>query len=178
GFEHRPPAISCRPSRAARQPAKRLISPRRSRICQLAARRARGPSRQGMSPLTGWRRWARKTRGKSPSLTGRARRTVVPKMIDVTALSPVIGTMYPPPLGDPCLARTAPKLGDAAGLPQFGVNLLRLPPGAWSSQRHWQTASDEFVYVLSGEVTLVTNSGAELLRPGDCAGFKAGDADG
>ena len=100
------------------------------------------------------------------------------KKIDVAALSPVIGTMYPPPYDEPCLARSRTKLGDAAGLTQFGVNLLHLPPGAWSSQRHWQTASDEFVYVLSGEVTLVTNSGAETLRPGDCAGFKAGDPDG
>ena len=61
---------------------------------------------------------------------------------------------------------------------QFGVNLLRLPPGAWSSQRHWHTAEDEFVYVLSGEVTLVTDSGDEILRAGDCAGFKAGDPNG
>src|SRR5262245_59577396 len=158
---------------AARQPAKRLISPRRSRICQLAARRARGPSRQGMSPLTGWRRWARKTRGKSPSLTGRARRTVVPKMIDVTALSPIIGTMYPPPYDEPCLARSRTKLGDAARLTQFGVNYLRLPPGAWSGQRHWQTACDEFVYVLAGEVTLVTDSGSEVLRPGECDDYRA-----
>ena len=96
------------------------------------------------------------------------------RKIDVAALTPVIGTMYPPPYDEPCLAKSRTKLGDAAGLTQFGVNLLRLPPGAWSSQRHWQTASDEFVYVLAGEVTLVTNSGAELLRPGDCAGFKAG----
>ena len=70
------------------------------------------------------------------------------------------------------------RLGDAAGLTQFGVNLLRLPPGAWSSKRHWHTASDEFVYVLSGEVTLVTNSGEEILRAGDAAGFSANDSDG
>jgi len=100
------------------------------------------------------------------------------KKIDVAALKPVIGTMYPPPYDEPCLARSRTKLGDAAGLTQFGVNFLRLPPGAWSSQRHWQTASDEFVFVLAGEVTLVTESGAEVLRAGDCAGFKAGDADG
>jgi uncharacterized cupin superfamily protein len=55
---------------------------------------------------------------------------------------------------------------------------LHLPPGAWSSQRHWHTASDEFVYVVSGEVTLVTNAGEELLRPGDAAGFAANDANG
>ena len=102
----------------------------------------------------------------------------MPKKIDVARLSPVIGTLYPPPYDEPCLARSRVKLGDAAGLTQFGVNLLRLPPGAWSSQRHWQTASDEFVYVLAGEIALVTDSGAEVLRPGDCAGFKAGDPDG
>jgi uncharacterized cupin superfamily protein len=63
-------------------------------------------------------------------------------------------------------------------LTQFGVNVLRLPPGAWSSQRHWETKSDEFVYVLSGEVVLVTDAGEEVLRPGDAAGFKAGEPDG
>jgi uncharacterized cupin superfamily protein len=100
------------------------------------------------------------------------------KRIDPAALAPVIGTLYPSPFDQPCRARQRRKLGDAAGLTQFGVNLLLLPPGAWSSQRHWHTESDEFVYVLSGEVTLVTNAGEELLRAGDAAGFKAGDRDG
>ena len=54
----------------------------------------------------------------------------------------------------------------------------RLAPGAWSSQRHWNTEQDEFIYVLSGEVTLVTDAGAETLRASDCAGFKADDGDG
>jgi uncharacterized cupin superfamily protein len=63
-------------------------------------------------------------------------------------------------------------------LTQFGINLLTLPAGAWSSQRHWHTESDEFIYVLSGEVTLVTDAGEELLRGGDAAGFKAGDRNG
>jgi uncharacterized cupin superfamily protein len=98
--------------------------------------------------------------------------------IDIASLMPFIGTLYPPPFDEPCLSRERTRLGDAAGLTQFGVNLLRLPPGAWSSQRHWQTASDEFVYVLRGEVTLVTDAGAELLREGDAAGFKAADPDG
>jgi uncharacterized cupin superfamily protein len=98
--------------------------------------------------------------------------------IDIAKLEPVVGTTYPPPFDTPCLARERKRLGDAAGLTQFGVNLLRLPPGAWSSQRHWETKSDEFVYVLSGEVTLVTDSGKEVLGPGDAAGFKAGDPDG
>lgn len=69
-------------------------------------------------------------------------------------------------------------LGDVAGLTQFGVNLLRLPPGVWSSQRHWHSREDEFVWVLEGEVVLITDRGEELLRAGDCAGFKAGVADG
>ena len=88
------------------------------------------------------------------------------------------GTLYPPPFDRPCRARERRKLGDAAGLTQFGVNLLRLPPGAWSSQRHWHTAQDEFVYVVGGEVVLVTDAGEETLRPGDAAGFPAGEANG
>jgi len=100
------------------------------------------------------------------------------KRIDLAALTPMVGTLYPPPFDSPCRARERTKLGDAAGLTQFGVNLCRLPPGAWSSQRHWHTAGDEFVYVLSGEVVLVTDSGEEPLRAGDCAGFPANDANG
>src|SRR6185295_7735217 len=100
------------------------------------------------------------------------------KRIDVSSLPAVIGTLYPPPFDGPCRSRERKKLGDAAGLTQFGVNLLRLPPGAWSSQRHWHTASDEFVYVLSGEVVLVTNGSEEVLRAGDAAGFKAADDNG
>ena len=100
------------------------------------------------------------------------------RKINIAALPPVIGTLYPPPHDGPCLSRERTKLGDAANLTQFGVNLLRLPPGAWSSQRHWHTDEDEFIYVLSGEVTLVTDAGAETLHAGDAAGFKANDPDG
>ena len=100
------------------------------------------------------------------------------KKIDVAALPPVVGTLYPSPFDEPCRARERRRLGDAAGLTQYGVNLLRLPPGAWSSQRHWHAKEDEFIYVLAGEVMLVTNAGEEVLRAGDCAGFKAGDPDG
>src|SRR5437016_12544030 len=100
------------------------------------------------------------------------------KRIDVTALTPVIGTLYPSPFDTPCRARERTKLGDAAELTQFGVNLLRLPPGAWSSQRHWHTGGDEFIYVLSGEVVLLSDAGEEVLHAGDCAGFKANDPNG
>ena len=88
------------------------------------------------------------------------------------------GTRYPAPFDQPCRAREWLRLGDAAGLTQFGVNLLHLPPGAWSSQRHWHSHEDEFVYVLAGELTLVTDAGEERLGPGDCAGFPAGVANG
>jgi uncharacterized cupin superfamily protein len=100
------------------------------------------------------------------------------KRIDVAAVAAIVGTMYPPPFDQACRARERRRLGDAAGLTQFGVNLLRLPPGTWSSQRHWHTGSDEFVYVLSGEVVLASDAGEEVLRAGDAAGFKAGDTNG
>jgi len=102
----------------------------------------------------------------------------VSKRIDTAAVAAVIGTLYPPPYDEPCRARERRRLGDAAGLTQFGVNLLRLAPGTWSSQRHWHSHEDEFVYVLSGEVTLVTDGGTEVLHSGDAAGFKAGEANG
>jgi uncharacterized cupin superfamily protein len=100
------------------------------------------------------------------------------KRIDPKLLPAIVGTFYPPPYDKPCRARARHALGDAAGLTQFGVNLQRLAPGVWSSQRHWHTHEDEFVYVLEGEVVLVTDAGEEVLKAGDCAGFKAGDTDG
>ena len=100
------------------------------------------------------------------------------KRIDLTKIPVKTGSGYPTPFDLPCAARARQRLGDAAGLTDFGVNLLRLPPGAWSSQRHWHSAEDEFVFIVEGEVVLVTDAGEELLRSGDCAGFKAGVKDG
>jgi len=100
------------------------------------------------------------------------------KRIDITKLPIITGSGYPTPFDLPCATRARQRLGDAAGLTDFGVNLMRLPPGAWSSQRHWHSAEDEFVFIVDGEVVLVTDTGEELLRPGDCAGFKAGVKDG
>jgi uncharacterized cupin superfamily protein len=100
------------------------------------------------------------------------------KRIELTKIPVKTGSGYPAPFDLPCAARARQRLGDAAGLTDFGVNLLRLPPGAWSSQRHWHSAEDEFVYIVEGELVLVTDAGEELLRPGDCAGFKAGVKDG
>lgn len=88
------------------------------------------------------------------------------------------GTGYPEEFAAPCKSRRRWRLGDAVGLDQFGVNLLRLPAGAWSSQRHWHSAEDEFVWVVEGEVVLVEEDGETVLVAGDCAGFKAGVANG
>ena len=98
--------------------------------------------------------------------------------IDLAKVPQITGSRYPALFATPCLGRTWLRLGDAAGLTQFGVNHLRLPPGAWSSQRHWHSHEDEFVYMLSGEVVLVTDAGEETLHAGDAVGFKAGVADG
>ena len=95
--------------------------------------------------------------------------------IELAGVDAVVGSGYPSPYGEPCSSRQRWRLGEQAGLTQFGVNLLKLPPGAWSSQRHWHSAEDEFVYVVQGEVVLVTEAGEEVLRAGDCAGFKAGE---
>jgi len=87
----------------------------------------------------------------------------------------------PKPNFGPFTARLAPRqkrvLGDVFGLRNFGVNLTRLPPGAISALRHAHTRQDELVYILEGEATLVTNAGETPLRPGMCAGFKAGTGD-
>ena len=94
-------------------------------------------------------------------------------------VEPRVGvTNYPPPFDARVRGRSRRVLGNLFGLDQFGVNLTELAPGAQSALRHWHSAEDEFVYVLSGEVTLVTDVGEELLGPGDCVGFKAGEPDG
>jgi uncharacterized cupin superfamily protein len=93
-------------------------------------------------------------------------------------VEPRTGTIYPDELRDRVKGRLKRALGDLFGLDQFGVNLTELPPGVQSALRHWHSEEDEFVYILEGEATLVTGAGEEVLRPGDCMGFKAGVADG
>jgi uncharacterized cupin superfamily protein len=100
------------------------------------------------------------------------------KTIKLDDAQEVRGSRYPAPYDAPCAGRVRRVLGDTAGLTQFGVNLTRLPAGCWSSQRHWHTVEDEFIFVVEGTVVLVTDSGEETLYTGDCAGFKAGSGDG
>jgi uncharacterized cupin superfamily protein len=84
---------------------------------------------------------------------------------------------YPPDLARKVAGREKRSLGDLFGLANFGVNLTRLTPGAASSLRHAHSAQDEFVYILDGEPVLLTDAGETQLRPGMCAGFKAGTGD-
>jgi uncharacterized cupin superfamily protein len=98
--------------------------------------------------------------------------------IDIAGLKTDSFTGYPEPFRQIVLGRIRKRLGNAAGLDQFGVNLTTLKPGAASSQRHWHSAEDEFIYVLAGEIALCENGGEIVLRPGDAAGFKAGAANG
>lgn len=81
---------------------------------------------------------------------------------------------YPPPHDEKVRGRKTWMLTRQWKLTQFGVNMVELPPGAWSTQRHWHRTNDELVIVISGELVLVTDHGEEVLRAGDCAGFKAG----
>jgi len=98
--------------------------------------------------------------------------------IDLPAVPLRKGTGYPAQFNAPCAQRTRRRLGDAGGLVDFGVNLMTLPPGGWSSQRHWHSHEDEFVYVLEGEVTLVEDGGETVLRAGDCATFAKNSGNG
>jgi uncharacterized cupin superfamily protein len=88
------------------------------------------------------------------------------------------GSSYPEPFKPRVAGRIKQRLGDATGLKNFGVNLVKLEPGSQSALRHWHLRQDEFIYVLEGELTLVTNAGAQVLTAGMAAGFPAGEADG
>ena len=98
--------------------------------------------------------------------------------IHIAAVPPRKGSGYPPPFDAPCTERTRRRLGEAGGLRDFGVNLMTLPPGNWSSQRHWHSHEDEFVYVLEGELLLVEDDAQTLLRAGDCAAFPKNTGNG
>ena len=86
------------------------------------------------------------------------------------------GSAYPPPHDEKLKGRKTWPLTRQWGLSQFGVNRVELPPGAWSTNRHWHKSNDELVIVISGELVLVTDEGEEVLHAGDSVGFKAGVA--
>lgn len=85
---------------------------------------------------------------------------------------------YPAGLDKPCAGRKSRRIGEHFGLTNFGANLAELQPGAWSSQRHWHSHEDELVYVISGELRLVSDAGEQVLATGMVAGFAAAVEDG
>ena len=98
--------------------------------------------------------------------------------IDINSAPEQIGSLYPAPFQANNSGKKRRKLGDAGGLTQFGVNWLVIPPGQWSAERHWHTNEDEFVWILEGELVLVTDAGETPLKAGDCAAFPAGEPNG
>lgn len=98
--------------------------------------------------------------------------------IEIAAVRKIVGCPYPAPFDAPCAGRIRQRLGDAGGLTDFGVNLMHLPPGAWSSQRHWHSHEDELVYILEGELVLVEDGGETVLKAGDCATFRKSTGNG
>ena len=98
--------------------------------------------------------------------------------IDIASLPVDSRTNYPEPLNQVVVGRSRKRLGVAAGLQQFGVNLTTLKPGAASALRHWHEKEDELVYLLEGELVLVEEDNETVLKPGDAAGFKANVANG
>jgi uncharacterized cupin superfamily protein len=92
-------------------------------------------------------------------------------------LPPATGSLYPEPFASMVAGREKRRLGEQFGLANYGVNLCKLSPGSVSSMRHHHSTQDEFIYILEGTPTLVTDSGSMTLEPGMCAGFKAGNGD-
>jgi uncharacterized cupin superfamily protein len=97
--------------------------------------------------------------------------------VDPASVPEKRGSGYPEPYRSRVADRAKRRLGDACGLTKFGVNLVTLGPGVQSALRHWHTQDDEFVYVLTGELVLVSNDGEQVLGPGMCAGYPGGKKD-
>jgi uncharacterized cupin superfamily protein len=98
--------------------------------------------------------------------------------LDPAGVPAVTGSNYPVEFKPRVAGRSKQRLGDALGLKNFGVNLTTIRPGSASALRHWHLKQDEFVYIVSGELVLITDAGEQLLTAGMCAGFPAGKADG
>jgi uncharacterized cupin superfamily protein len=101
-----------------------------------------------------------------------------PPAFDPMTVPTRMGSTYPAEFTASTASRTKRRLGDHGGLKNFGVNHVTLPPGSTSALRHWHTLQDEFVMVLTGELTLLTDAGEQVLGPGMCAAFPAGKPDG
>jgi uncharacterized cupin superfamily protein len=100
------------------------------------------------------------------------------KKIHISSVPVRRGSGYPAPFDQPCSERLRQPLARSQGITRFGVNLAVIPPGGWTSQRHWHSQEDEFVWILEGELILISNDGEEILRAGDSVAFIAGEPDG
>ncbi len=98
--------------------------------------------------------------------------------VDIAQVPALKGSGYPQKFAAPCSDRTRKRLGNAGGLQDFGVNLMTLPPGGWSSQRHWHSHEDEFVYVLQGELVLIEDDARTVVAAGECAAFPKNTGNG
>lgn len=101
----------------------------------------------------------------------------MPKL-DLTQAPRKTGSIYPEPYAGQMAGRSSLRLGEMAGLTQFGANIVLLEPGAVASLRHWHRNEDEFAVVLEGELVLIEDDGETVMHPGDCAAWKAGVANG
>ena len=101
----------------------------------------------------------------------------MPKL-DLDTIPQSNATGYPAPFDQPVQGRWVRRLAPASGLSEMGVSHVTLKPGAWSSQRHWHRAEDEFVVILSGEAVLIDDHGEHVMRAGDCASFPKGERNG
>ena len=99
-------------------------------------------------------------------------------LIDPKNIAVTHGTNYPAAFNEPCKNKITQRLGNAGNLTQFGVNHVTLPPRCWASQRHHHSAEDEFVYILTGQPTLIDDNGETILKPGDSCAHPAGDNNG
>lgn len=99
-------------------------------------------------------------------------------LLNLTQIPHRTHSNYPPAFQPQVVGRSKQRLGDTAGLKNFGVNLVRLAPGSCSALRHWHSRQDEFIYVLEGELILATDAGSNSLTVGMAAGFPAGETDG
>ncbi len=88
------------------------------------------------------------------------------------------GTGYPAPFDSVAVGRLKRRVGDHAGLSDYGVNIVTLPPGGASAQRHWHEREEEFTYMISGELVLITDDGEEAITAGMMMGFPAGYENG
>jgi uncharacterized cupin superfamily protein len=98
--------------------------------------------------------------------------------IDPATVEPRVGSNYPEQFKPGVAGRSKQRLGDALGLKNFGVNLTTIKPGTASALRHWHSHEDEFIYMVRGELVLITDNSEQTLVAGMAAGFPAGRADG